>query len=98
MARITWNAAKRRRILAERGFDLLRAVLIFRRPTIVSEDRRHDYGEARYVALGSYEGEYFYVVYTRRQDPATGEDIVHVITAWRAGRRGRRRYRERYPR
>ena len=66
---LTWSEAKRRRILAERGFDLLRAARIFRGPVVITEDVRHDYGETRYIALGVTEGEYFTVVVTPRQDP-----------------------------
>ncbi len=96
--RLTWSEAKRRRIIAERGFDLLRAARIFRGPVIVTKDVRHDYGETRYITLGVTEGEYFTVVFTPRQDPQTGEDVLHLVTAWRMGRRARRRYQERNPR
>ncbi len=75
---------------------------IFRGPVMVTEDVRHDYGETRYIALGVAEGEYFTVVFTPRQDPEqdpqTGEDVLHLVTAWRMGRRARRRYQERHPR
>ncbi|HEX3938131.1 MAG TPA: BrnA antitoxin family protein [Xanthobacteraceae bacterium] len=64
--RFTWSEAKRRRILAERGFDLLRAARIFHGPTIVTQDVRHDYGETRYIALGVTEDEYFTVVFSPR--------------------------------
>jgi uncharacterized protein len=96
--RFTWSEAKRQQILAERGFDLLRAARIFRGPVMIKEDDRHDYGETRYIALGVSEGEYFTVVFTPRQDPETGEDVLHLVTAWLMGRRARRRYQERYPR
>jgi uncharacterized DUF497 family protein len=94
---LSWNEAKRQRILAERGFDLLRAARIFRGPVLIQEDERHDYGETRYIALGVAEGEYFTVVFTPRQDPETAEDVLHLVTAWRMGRRSRRRYQERNP-
>jgi uncharacterized DUF497 family protein len=96
--RFTWSEAKRQRILAERGFDLLRAARIVRVPVMVTEDVRHDYGETRYIALGVTEGEFFTVVFTPRQDPQTGEDVLHLVTAWRMGRRARRRYQQRHPR
>ena len=96
--RFTWSETKRRRILAERGFDLLRAARIFHGPVMVTGDVRHEYGETRYIALGATEGEYFTVVFTPRQDEQTGEDVLHLVTAWRMGRRARRRYQERNPR
>jgi uncharacterized DUF497 family protein len=96
-ARFSWNENKRRRIQAERGFDLLHAARIFRGNVFVEEDTRHDYGETRYIATGAVGDEYFTVVFTPRQDPQTGEDVLHLVTAWRMGRRARRRYQERDP-
>jgi uncharacterized DUF497 family protein len=95
--RFTWNETKRRQIPTDRGFDLLRAARIFRAPVFIKEDNSHDDCETRYIALGFTEGEYFTVVFTPRQDPVTAEDVYHLIPAWRMGRRGRRRYHERYP-
>ncbi len=95
--RFSWNEAKREKILTDRGFDLLRAARIFRGPVLIEEDDRNDYGETRYVALGVAEGEHYTVVFTPRKDPDSGEDVFHLITAWRMGRGARRRYRERYP-
>src|SRR5687767_5853944 len=89
---------KRRRILAERGFDLRRAALILQGPVLISEDARHDYGEKRYIAIGTYDGEYFTLVYTPRKDQTSGEDIFRVITAWRTGGRARHRYQNLFPR
>jgi len=66
-------------------------VPILEGPTIEYEDRRHDYGETRIVAAGTYKGEYFTVVYTPRGD------AFHIITAWRSGRRTREEYKKRYP-
>jgi uncharacterized DUF497 family protein len=95
--RFTWNETKRQQILASRGFDLVRAARIFRGHVTIEEDTRHDYGETRYIAVGVVEGEYFTVVFTPRQDAETGEDIFHLVTAWRMGRRARHRYQDRYP-
>jgi uncharacterized DUF497 family protein len=95
--RVSWNETKRQQILAERGFDLVRAARIFRGNVIIEKDTRHDYGETRYIAVGTAEGEYFTVVFTPREDSETGEDILHIITAWRMGRRARGRYQDRYP-
>jgi uncharacterized DUF497 family protein len=98
MIKISWSETKRLRVLAERGVDFVDAAGIFDRPYIVREDRRRDYGETRYIALGQSEQDYFYVVYTPRKDQATGEDYLHIVTAWRAGRRSRRRYQDLYGR
>jgi uncharacterized protein len=94
MALVSCSEKKRREIFRSRGFDLLRAGLIFAGEFQVVEDRRHDYGETRYIASGEDQGEYFTVVYTLRKDQATGEDVFHIITAWRMGRRARNRYQK----
>ena len=97
MVRFTWDEPKRLRVLERRGVDLRRAALILDNDPFIVEDTRHDYGERRYIALGEFEGEFYTVVFAPRTDPRTREDIVHIITAWRAGQRGRRRYQERFP-
>jgi uncharacterized DUF497 family protein len=90
--KIEWDEDKRQRVLRQRGVDLARAALILEGETWVEKDKRHAYGETRYTATGEFEGEYFTIVYTQR------EDVFRIITAWRAGRRARRRHQERYGR
>jgi uncharacterized DUF497 family protein len=87
MARVSWDERKRLRVLARRGVDFIVAAGIFESDVAIQEDRRRDYGERRYIAIGEFEGEYYTVVYTPRIDPETGEDIIRIITAWRSGRR-----------
>jgi uncharacterized protein len=94
--RITWDEGKRLKVLARRGVDLVRAALILEQDPLIVEDTRHDYGEKRLIAIGEFKGERFTVVYTPRTDPQTGEDIVHVITAWRGGRKPRHRHPRRH--
>jgi uncharacterized DUF497 family protein len=89
--KIAWDETKRQAVLKRRGIDLLRAVLVLQGPTIAIEDQRYDYGETRFIATGEIEGEYYTVVFTK------DADTVRIVTAWRAGRRARRRHQERYP-
>ena len=89
--RFTWDERKRRTILRERGIDILHAARIFDGPVLTTADTRHQYGEDRYITIGKVKEEFFVVVHTPRKD------AYHLITAWRAGRRTRRRYQERYP-
>jgi uncharacterized DUF497 family protein len=88
LERIHFDEEKRKSVLKRRGVDLLSAVLILAGPTLTVEDKRHDYGEDRYIATGEASGEFYTIVYT-----TLGREI-RVITAWRAGRRARRRYQE----
>jgi uncharacterized protein len=89
--RFKWDEVKRQALFGERGFDLLRAARIFEGPVITARDTRFDYGEDRFISVGKVEEEYFVVVHTPR------EGVERLVTAWRAARRTRRLYQERYP-
>jgi uncharacterized DUF497 family protein len=91
MISFLWDEAKRQEIRRKRGFDLLDAALIFEGPVLTELDTRFDYGEDRYISIGKVEEDYFVVVHTPHAD------AQRLITAWRAGRRARRRYQKRHP-
>ena len=83
----SWDETKRRENWERRKVDLLEAALIFDDPEIVeSVDTRNEYGEERVQALGQVDGTYYLVAYTWRGDAR------HLITAWKVGENGRRRY------
>jgi uncharacterized DUF497 family protein len=86
-----WDEGKRQRLLLQRGIDLIRVARIFRGPVITERDTRTNYGEDRDVSIGKVEEDFYVVVHTTRQD------VVRLITAWRAGRGARQRYQARYP-
>jgi uncharacterized protein len=83
----SWDDGKRRENWERRKVDLLEAALIFDDPEVVeSVDTRNDYGEQRIQALGQVDGIYYLVAYTWR------DGARHLITAWKVGEHGRRRY------
>ena len=82
--RFTWDAVKSDANLRDRGFDFAFASLIFDGVTVVVEDRRHDYGEKRMVAIGEADGIYLTVVYTDR-------DLDRRIISARRSNRGERK-------
>lgn len=85
--RVEWDEAKRLRNLRERGVDFIDAALIFANAEVLeSIDDRNDYGEIRYRALGRVGQEWFVVVYSWRNDTR------RIISAWKVGEDGRRRY------
>ncbi len=84
-----WDEEKRQETISKRNVDILYAALIFENPFLVTLDDREDYGEKRLVALGHVEGEFFNVVYTQKGDK------TRLITAWKAGRNGEKRYKNR---
>lgn len=78
---------KRQANLLKHGVDLIEAAEIFADFFISRIDRRTDYGEVRFAALG-YVGEIAYVVvYTQRGDK------IRLISARRAGSREIERYK-----
>ena len=85
--RFSWDEGKRRENWQRRNVDPLEAALIFEGPEVIeSVDDRDDYGEQRIRALGRVGGNFYLVAYIWRGD------IRHLITAWKAGENGRRRY------
>ncbi len=64
--RVTFDAAKRNRTLAERGLDFEDASLVFRGPTVEIEDTRRNYGERRIICYGLLEGRLVVIGYTQR--------------------------------
>ena len=81
-----WDEKKRRDNLDKHGVDFIDAALIFHNRVIEKEDARQDYGEPRFKALGHIEDEYYIVVYTWRGPNR------RLISAWKAGQDGKRRY------
>jgi uncharacterized DUF497 family protein len=82
-----WDDDKLEENLRVRQVDIAVAARIFDGPIIAHEDRRRRYGEKRYRAIGQFEGQAYVVAYTYR-----GE-ICHIITAWKVGPKGERRYK-----
>ena len=64
--RITFDAVKRQKTLAERGLDFADAVIVFAGVTLDVEDRRRDYGETRVICYGLLQGRMVVVGYTPR--------------------------------
>lgn len=90
-----WDEAERLANLEEHGVDFRDAALIFENATLEAADARSDYGETRVRALGHIDGDFFLVVYTWRQSGAERgrDDIRRIISAWKVGEDGQKRYR-----
>ena len=84
-----WDDAKAPENLAKHGVSFDAACLAFDDVfAIAREDRRHDYGEARFVLLGMVEDRLLAVAYTQRGAR------LRIISARLAEPRERRRYHE----
>jgi hypothetical protein len=81
-----WAEDKRLGNIHDHGVDFRLAALVFMAPVVEAEDRRDDYGEVRYRALGRVGEEYFVVAYTWRGPNR------RIISAWKVDENGKRRY------
>ncbi len=83
----SWDETKREENWQSRKVDFAEAVGIFDDPEVIeSVDTREDYGEERIQALGKTAGVFYLVAYTWRGETR------HIITAWKVGENGKRRY------
>lgn len=64
--KISYDAAKRLRTLAERGLDFEDAPKLFEGMNFTGADDRFDYGEVRWITYGYLEGRATVVVWTER--------------------------------
>lgn len=81
-----WSEAKRLDNLQKRGVDFRDAALIFSNEFMEQQDKRSDYGEERYRALGHVGKDNFVVVYTWRGKTR------RITSAWKVDEDGKRRY------
>ena len=85
-----WDPEKSAANLRERGFEF--ASRIFDCLTLEKEDHRHDYREARVIAVGRVDTVTLTVIYTDRSDE---KGIVRrIVSARRSNRRERQAYEE----
>jgi uncharacterized protein len=83
---IVWDPFKARSNLAKHGVEFRDAAAIFDGPTIQFPDRRQDYREDRFKAVGLAGADVLVVVFVRR-----GADI-RLISARKASSEERMRY------
>lgn len=83
---IEYDPDKRQRTLLERGLELADAGDVFASRHVTFEDRRKDYGEARWVTLGTLAGRMVFVAWTGR-----GRSI-RIISMRKANEREQKRY------
>jgi uncharacterized DUF497 family protein len=62
----TWNEAKRRATLVERGLDFAHAEEVFAGQNVTLPDDRRDYGEPRFITAGWLGSRFVVVVWTPR--------------------------------
>ena len=82
-----WDDAKARLNLEKHKISFLTAAAIFANARLERIDDREDYGETRWIALGSADGEVYRVVYTWR-----GVNLVRIVSAQKASKDERQIY------
>lgn len=83
---VEWDARKAAINLARHRVDFADAARIFDDRVVGALDRRTDYGEDRWIAIGVVDGRELVVVYTVRNG------VYRLISAWRATRHEREAY------
>ena len=86
---VEYNEGKRLEVLARQNLDLAFAEQVFDGLHMTVEDNRVDYGEARYITVGMYDGELVGVAWTLRPPRR------RIITMRQANDREEERYRRR---
>lgn len=79
--RVSYDPAKRRHTMDERGLDFEDAPLVFAGTTFEMEDRRVDYGETRIICFGHLAGRMVVIGYVQRGA------IRHVFSMRKANER-----------
>jgi len=83
---ITYDPDKNENNVASRGISFDRAAEFEWLSALIVEDKRKDYGEARFQALGFIEGRLHMLVFT----PRAGD--IHVISLRKANKREVKRH------
>ena len=81
-----WDTAKNASNKAKHSVSFEQAAQIFRGPILKKLDDRFEYGEARFIALGLYDGEVLSVVFTER------DGDLRLISARKAYKHERDKY------
>jgi len=87
-----WDEAKRQSNIEKHQVDLLEAVLIFESWVQTEKDDRFDYGETRFRSIGFVDDDCYVLIHAERAGR------TRLISAWKGGRRDRRKYQAGYAR
>jgi uncharacterized DUF497 family protein len=71
----SWDEAKRRATLTERGLDFADVELVFAGRITTLPDQRRDYGEQRFITAGWLRGRFVVIAWTPR---AEGRRIISM--------------------
>ncbi len=84
-----WDERKNAVNIRKHGFNFINAWEIFEGPMLTTLDNRYDYGEERWVGIGSLRTRIVVVIFT---EPS--EDTLRIISIRKALNHERRRYQK----
>jgi uncharacterized DUF497 family protein len=84
--KLTWDEAKRQKILQERQLDFKDASEILTQCHLQIPDDRMDYGEPRFIVVGFLQQRMMVLVYTPRNE------VKHIISMRKANEREIKKY------
>ncbi|SEA04411.1 BrnT family toxin [Alkalimonas amylolytica] len=84
-----WDDAKNLVNIRKHGIDFADVTDIFNHPMLAMPDKREEYGEERWIAIGWIHALIGVVVYTERQG-----DVIRIISARKATKYEVRRYEQ----
>jgi len=87
--RFEWDENKNRQNIRKHGFDFADAEEMFCGILLFSPDVREDYGESRWVGIGTTRGRTAVVVFTER-----GPETIRIISLRKATRRESKQYKK----
>ena len=82
-----WDEAKKRTNIRKHGFDLADAEEMFRGILLIRPDPREDYGEERWLGVGTIQGRVAFVTFAELSD-----DTIRIISLRKATREERKEY------
>jgi hypothetical protein len=88
--RFEWDEKKNEDNIRKHGFDFADAPDVFDSPMFVRLDEREDYGEDRWIGIGTLYGRVVVVVFTERADG----DITRIISLRKAMKHEREAYQK----
>jgi uncharacterized protein len=88
--RYEWDEAKNRSNIAKHGFDFADAARVLTGRCVTFVDNRFDYGEERFISIGTFKGRVVVIAHTPR-----GPDVTRIISMRKANHREQKTYQDR---
>jgi uncharacterized DUF497 family protein len=85
--RFEWDETKNRANIRKHGFDFAEAEEMFRGPLLVRPDVREDYGEKRWIGIGTIRSRVAFVAFAERP-----HDTIRIISLRKADNEERQEY------